>query len=113
MKKYFAVLSLAIFCVLGLAALTVSRAAVEPPAAAFQYAIIRLDDAKVRPNPYVVWPNRQVEFYGDQLAREKAPEGCDPHSYFMSLVVNILAREGYEFAGMTDAQIVMKRAERR
>jgi hypothetical protein len=112
MKKHPAILSLAILCVLGLAALTASRAAVEPVPASFQYAAIEWG----RSGPsdvYVVRPDGKVEFYRERLAREKAPEGCAEGPYFMALVMNLLGREGYELAGMTDNQIVMKRAERR
>jgi hypothetical protein len=112
MKKYLAILSLAILCVLGVAALTTTRAAVEPaPPISFQYATIQWG-----PNPkepYVIRPDGKVYPYGGILARENAPEGTDQHSYFMSLVMNLLGKEGYEFAGMTPYGIVMKRAERR
>jgi hypothetical protein len=113
MKKYLAVLSLAILCFLGVAALTTTRAAVEPVApATFQYANIQWG----RNGPsdvYVVRPDGKAEFYAGRLAREKAPEGCSEPLYFRSLVMNLLGKEGYELAGMTDAEIVMKRAERR
>jgi hypothetical protein len=113
MKKYLAILSLGILCFLGMAALTATRAAVEPvPAASFQYAIVQC--ANNPREPYVIRPDGKVEQFGGRLAREKAPEKTDERSYFMNLVMNVLGREGYEFAGMTaEYGIVMKRAERR
>jgi hypothetical protein len=111
MKKHPVILSLAILCVLGLAALTATRAAVEPVPAAFQYATIEWGGSPS--NVYVVRPDTKVEFYAGRQAREKAPEGCAEAPYFMTLVMNLLGKEGYEFAGFTGNGIVMKRAERR
>jgi len=112
MKKYLAVLSLAILCVLGVVALAPTRAAVEPaPAASFQYAAIL--GANNPREPYVIRPDGKMYPYGGILARENAPEGTDERSYFMNLVMNLLGKEGYDFAGVTPYGIVMKRAERR
>jgi hypothetical protein len=125
MKKHPVLLSLAIFCALGLAVLTVSRAAVEPvPATTFQYATIECVPAggggavKV----HVVRPDGKVEFYDDRLVPGKVPEGCSQRAYFMNVVMNLLAKEGYEFAGMEVPEsgarigdldlVVMKKAER-
>jgi hypothetical protein len=112
MKKYSIVLSLAILCVLGLAALTATRAAVEPVApVSFSYATIQWEhNAR---EPYVVRPDGKVYPYGGILARESVPEGANTQTYFMNLVLNLLGKEGYEFAGITEHGIVMKRAERR
>jgi len=118
MKKHTLLLSLAVLCLLGLAALTVSRAAVEPVPAAFQYATIECGVSAaagggVTIKVHVVRPDGKVEFYDDRLPPGKVPEGCTQHAYFVNTVMNLLAREGYELAGMTDELIVMKRPERR
>ena len=113
MKTHPVLLSFALILLLGLAALTAGRAAVEPSAGAYAYATIRYDDGMGHPNIHVVRPDGKVEFFAVRLAREKAPEGSDPRAYFMNLVMNVLAKEGYEMAGVTDSQIVMKRPDRR
>jgi len=110
MKKHLAILCLASIGFLSLVTLTATRAAVEPVPASFQYATIRWGG---RENMHVVRPDGKVELYGARLAREVVPEGTDQRAFFMNLVMNSLAREGYEFAGMTDDQIVMKKAARR
>jgi hypothetical protein len=129
MKKHPLLLSLAVLCALGLAALNVSRAAVEPVPTTFQYATIEWGAAAPRSPQdaailgeagvpvtaklHVVRPDGKVEFFDGRLPVGKVPEGCTQRAYFINLVMNSLAKEGYEFAGMLDDQIVMKRAERR
>jgi hypothetical protein len=113
MKKYPFLLSLAVLSVLGLAALTASRAAVEPAPALFQYASIDWGGdltAPARAHVYVVRPDGKVQFFDDQLTLGKVPEGCSQRTYFMNVVMNVLAKEGYEFASMTEDEIVMKKA---
>lgn len=111
MKHYLAILSLAILCALGVAALNTTRAAVEPaPPVSFQYATIQW--SLIPREPYVIRPDGKVYPYGGILARETAPEGSDQRAYFMNLVLNLLGKEGYEFAGLTESGIVMKKAER-
>ncbi len=122
MKQNTFILSLAVLCALGMAAFTVSRAAVEPapPATTFQYATIECVGPAGGPvKVHVVRPDGKVEFFDDRLVPGKVPEGCTQRAYFMNVVMNILAKEGYEFAGMQhydvgmpENEIVMKRAER-
>jgi hypothetical protein len=113
MKKSTLILSLDVLCTLGLAALTASRAAVEPspPTTTFQYSTIQWRGGTEK-KVYVVRPDGKVEFFDDRLVPGKVPDLCSPHNYFMNAVMNILAKEGYECAAMTDEQIVMKRPER-
>ena len=72
-----------------------------------EYATIRWAG---RDNSYVIRPNGQVEFVGSQLAKVKKPDRVDDRSFYMNIVMNALAKEGYEFAGISNDDIIMKRA---
>ena len=93
-----------------LAALIATHAASEPTMTPYEYATIRWGGPK---NMHVVRPDGKVQFFGSQFDRIRPPEGCNENSYYMNLVLNILAKEGYETAAMTDEQIVVRRPARR
>ena len=107
MKKYFALLVLAaIFC---LCLHTGSNAAEPVHQQTFEYATIRWSG---RDNTHIIRPGTQVEFIGGQLAKIKKPDRVDDRAFYMNIAMNALAKEGYEFAGMSSDEIVMKRAVR-
>jgi hypothetical protein len=72
-----------------------------------EYATIRWSG---RDNTHVIRPGGQVEFVGPQLAKVKKPDRVDDPSFYMNIVMNALAKEGYEFAGISNDEIIMKRA---
>ena len=45
-----------------------------------------------------------------ELRKAPKPERTDDRAYFMNLVMNGLTKEGWEFAGMSSDEIVMKRS---
>jgi hypothetical protein len=61
---------------------------------------------------HIVRPGGRVEFVGDQLSRLNKPDHADDRAFYMNAVVNALAKEGYEFAGMSSDDIIMKRPVR-
>jgi hypothetical protein len=65
-----------------------------------------------RDNTYVIRPSGQVEFIGVQLAKIKKPDRVDDRSFYMNIAMNALAKEGYDFAGISNDDIIMKRAVR-
>lgn len=71
-----------------------------------EYATIRWAG---RDNTHVIRPSGQVEFVGNQLVKLKKPNRADDRSFYMNAVMNALAREGYEFAGISSDDIIMKR----
>lgn len=81
-------------------------AAAPVPPARFEYATIRWDG---RDNTHIVRPGGQVEFTGTELRKAQKPDRADDRAFYMNLVMNGLTKEGYEFAGMTNDEIVMKR----
>ncbi len=107
MKKLIPVLLLATCCALG--SLVVSRllAADEKSFQSYEYATIRWAG---RDNTHLIRPNGQVEMLGPLLARVKRPDRVDERALLMNIAMNAIAREGYEFAGMADDVVVMKRA---
>jgi hypothetical protein len=73
----------------------------------YEYATIRWGG---RENTHVIRPNGQVEMLGPLLKGIVRPDRTDERSYYMSISMNAVAKEGFEFAGMTHDEIVMKRA---
>lgn len=73
----------------------------------YEYVTIRWAG---RDNTHVIRPNGEVEFVGAQLKNFKKPDRADDRSFYMNVVMNGLAREGWELAAMTPDDYVMKRA---
>lgn len=80
-----------------------------PTAITYEYVTIRWGG---RDNTHVIRPNGEVEFVGGQLKSFKKPDRADDRSFFMNIVMNGLAREGWELAATTPDDYVMKRARR-
>jgi len=74
-----------------------------------EYATIRWAG---RDNTHIIRPGGRVEFVGGELHKMNRPERTDERAFCMNLVMNGLAKEGYEFVGMTPDEIVMKRLAR-
>ena len=62
-----------------------------------------------RENTHIVRPGGQVEFLGAELRKLTRPERCDERAFYMNAAMNGLVKEGWEFAGMTSDEIVMRR----
>jgi hypothetical protein len=80
---------------------------ITPPSLTYEYVTIRWGG---RDNTLVIRPNGEVEFVGGQLKNFKKPDRADERSFFMNVVMNGLAREGWELTAMTPDDYVMKRA---
>jgi hypothetical protein len=81
-------------------------AAEAPLATRYEYATIRWDG---RENSHIVRPGGQVEMTSNELRKVRRPDRADERAFYMNLLMNGLTKEGYEFAGMTGDEIVMKR----
>jgi hypothetical protein len=92
-----------------LAALFVLRVfAAEPKnSPVYEYATIRWAG---KDNTHIVRPGGQVEFIGTELRRMPKPDRTDDRAFYMNLAMNGLTKEGYEFAGMSSDEIVMRKA---
>jgi len=106
--KIFAV-ALAFIALLVLLQQTVAADSPAPASTTYEYVTIRWGG---RDNTHVIRPNGEVEFVGGQLKNFKKPDRADDRSFFMNIVMNGLAREGWELAAMTPDDYVMKRAKR-
>ena len=62
-----------------------------------------------RDNTHFIRPNGKVEFLGPILTKVSRPDRADERAFYMSLAINAVAREGFELAGMTSDEVVMKR----
>ena len=72
----------------------------------YEYATIRWGGKE---NTHVIRPGGQVEFIGVELRKAPRVDRADDRALYMNLAMNGLTKEGYEFAGMTSDEIVMKR----
>ena len=70
-----------------------------------EYLTIRWDGH----NTHVIRPGGKVEFIGPELRKFPTPRNCNERSFLMNVAMNGLVKEGWEFAGMTPDDIVMKR----
>lgn len=65
-----------------------------------------------RDNTHIIRPGGQVEFVSAELRKVARPDRTDDRSFYMNVVMNGLTKDGYEFAGMTSDEIVMRRTAR-
>lgn len=72
----------------------------------FEYATIRWAG---RDNTHLIRPGGQTEMLGPLLTKLQRPDRVDDRAFYMNIAMNAVAKEGYEFAGMTSDEIVMKR----
>jgi len=73
----------------------------------FEYATIRWGG---RDHTHVIRPGSHVEFVGDQLTRLSKPDRADDRAFYMNAVLNAMAKEGYEFAGTSGDDFIVKRS---
>lgn len=72
----------------------------------YEYASIRWAG---RENTHLIRPNGNTEMLGSILSKVPRPDRVDDRALYLTVAMNALAKEGYEFAGMTADQVVMKR----
>jgi hypothetical protein len=102
--KLFALL----FSVLAIFITLRAFAADAPVVASFEYITIRWAG---RENTHVVRPGGVVEMLGPEFRKFSKPDKADDRAFYMNIAMNGLTREGYEFAGMSSDEIVMKRGK--
>jgi len=62
-----------------------------------------------RDNTHVIRLNGKVKFLGRIFETSSPPARTDERAFYLNVAMNALAKEGYEFAGRTDNDVVMKR----
>jgi hypothetical protein len=63
-----------------------------------------------RDNTHLIRANGSVEFLKPLLMKATRPDRVDDRSFYMNIAMNAVAKEGYEFVGMTSDEIIMKRS---
>ena len=92
------------------AALVSKLLAADPqPQPTYEYVTIRWAG---RDNTHVIRPGGQVEFIGPELRKSIRPDRTDERSFYLNLAMNGLTKDGFEFAGITADDIIMKRVRR-
>ena len=105
MKKTIAILIVTGAALWGLYRFT-AKAADASGFQTYEYATIRWGG---RENTHLIRPNGKVEMLGPLLNKVQRPDRTDDRALYMNVAMNALAKEGYDFAGMTSDQVVMKR----
>jgi hypothetical protein len=72
----------------------------------YEYVTIRWSG---RENTHLIRSSGKVEFLGPILSKIPRPDRTDDRAFYMNAAMNAAAKEGFEFAGMTHDEIVMKR----
>lgn len=72
----------------------------------YEFATIRWGG---RDNTQLIRPNGRTEKLRPILERAPRPDGIDERTYYMSIAMNAVAREGFDVAAMTQDEIVMRR----
>ncbi len=57
----------------------------------------------------IVWPDGHVETLDHLLPGVVVPEGANERAYIMTLLINKLAKEGYEYVGMASGEEILLR----
>ena len=82
--------------------------AAEPKSSSgYEYVTIRWAGVD---NTHIIRPGGQVEFIGSELRKFPKPDRADNRSFYLNAAMNGLTKEGYEFAGISSDDIIMKRA---
>jgi len=61
-------------------------------------------------NTCVIRPSGKIDKLKQLFGRYPRPDGVDERVYYMTVAMNAVAKEGYEFAGMANDEIVMRRS---
>jgi hypothetical protein len=62
-----------------------------------------------RDNTHVIYGDGKVEFLKEQFASVKKPRDTDERAFYMTLALNALVKEGYEFVARTGEEITLRR----
>jgi len=108
MKKHIILLATIVVAAIAWFLLHQKLIAAEPGGfQSYEYFTIRWGG---RDNTHLIRANGKVEMLGSILTKLNRPDRADDRAYYMNIAMNAVAREGYEFAGMTNDEIVMRRA---
>lgn len=72
----------------------------------FEYIDIRWDGTD---RMCIVYADGRVDFIGKELEKVARPDDANKRAFYMTLALNKMAAQGYEFVGMISDEIVMRR----
>ncbi len=72
----------------------------------YEYITIRWDGVD---RTCVIMAEGKVQFFGDELKSFTRPDDVDKRAFYMTIVMNRMAKQGYEFVSLISDEIVMKR----
>ncbi len=100
--------SLVVFGLLVLGTIFVFRLLAQEarPSSGYEYVTIRWAGLD---NTHIIRPGGKVEFIGSELRKFPKPDRADNRSFYLNAAMNGLSKEGYEFAAISNDDIVMKR----
>ncbi len=105
MKKYYIpIFVLIAFC--AVFALRLYAAENQSAGPRYEYVTIRWAGPE---NTHIIRPAAQVEFIGGELRKLHKPDRADNRSFYLNAAMNGLSKEGYEFAGISNDDIIMKK----
>jgi hypothetical protein len=92
----------------------VSLAAVAPVPALAQAAKVEFIDIRWDgvDRMCVVYPDGRVDFFGKDLKDIPRPDDVNKRAFYLTIEMNRLAAQGYEFVAMISDEIIMKRTVR-
>ncbi len=77
-----------------------------PQTGRYEYVTIRWAGVD---NTHIIRPGGQVEFVSAELRKMRKPDRADNRSFYLNCAMNGLTKEGYEFAGISNDDIIMKK----
>lgn len=90
-------------CLVGLAQISASA---EDRSAKVEFIDIRWDGVD---RMCVVYPDGRVDFFGKDLKDIPRPDDANKRAFYLTIEMNRMAAQGYEFVSMISDEIVMKR----
>jgi hypothetical protein len=79
------------------------------PAGKFEYATVRWDGMD---HSLIVRPGGNVQFLSPDIEKLPIPKGAHERAVVLNYGLTLLDKEGFEFAGMSDDDIIMRRPAR-
>lgn len=97
------------FATIALVASSEPRAVAQASSPKVEYIDIRWDGVD---RMCVVFPDGEVNFFGKELESIPRPDDANKRAFYLTIEMNRMAAQGYEFVSMISDEIVMKRTVR-
>jgi hypothetical protein len=72
----------------------------------YEYATIRWSGKE---NIQIIRPDGEVEFVSYEIRKARKPEKSDERTFYMNVVLNTVAKEGYELAAISGDEMILKK----